>query len=307
MEGIMKFKKLAVSTLIACTVFGSSLPVFVANQQVVVARAATKYSLNVSKTEMYVGNSFKLKLKGVKGKVKWTSEDDGIATVSKSGNVTANKKGKVIIKANYRGKNYRCVIKVKSANISEDSLTLREGHGFALTLNNTIGKAKWKSDNESVASVNDNGYISPLAIGTVKITAKLRNETYTCHLKVVKAFGEEDFVFDKPTAEGYTNYIDYEKNNEGWYFYYKNASDDGKDNRGVKIGSTKEEFLSAYGYCESYDDVSSYDSYREYFNNSAYPRTKTNLWWKDGTTQKVYNKTFYFDRIGTVVLIVTHR
>ena len=37
-----------------------------------------------------------------------------------------------------------------------------------------------------------------------------------------------------------------EKNNEGWYFYYKNASDDGKDNRGVKIDSTKEEFLSAY-------------------------------------------------------------
>lgn len=107
------------------------------NQQVVVAKAATKYSLNVSKTEMYVGNSFKLKLKGLKGKVKWTSEDDG------------------------------------------------------------------------------------------------------------------------------------------------------KDNRGVKIGSTKEEFLLAYGYCESYDDVSSYDSYREYFNNSAYPRTKTNLWWKDGTTQKV--------------------
>ena len=57
------------------------------NQQVVVAKAATKYSLNVSKTEMYVGNSFKLKLKGVKGKVKWTYEDDGIATVSKSGNI----------------------------------------------------------------------------------------------------------------------------------------------------------------------------------------------------------------------------
>ncbi len=301
----MKIKQLIVSSLIACSVVGSISSAFVVGRPAIVVNAATKYQLNASKVELYVGNTFKLNLKGANGKIKWVSEDKSIATVSKSGNVTANKKGKVTIKANYKGKIYRCVIKIKSATLSETNLTLREGYGFALSIGNTLGKVKWSSDNDTVAVVNKNGYISPLAVGKVKIIAKLRNEKYSCQLNVVKAFGAEDFAFVS-SLEEFTNFIDYGRKYIGAYCYYDNASANGADNRGIKVGSTKEEFISAYGYCDNFSPVLHYDSYSKLFNNAAYPSTKVDLSWRDSTTQFVYYKTFYFDSAGTVVLIVVH-
>lgn len=68
----------------------------------------SKKSITMSKKE-----SYKLKLKGAKSKkVKWSSSSIKIATVKK-GVVKAKKKGKCTVIAKYRGKKYKCVVRVK--------------------------------------------------------------------------------------------------------------------------------------------------------------------------------------------------
>ena len=55
--------------------------------------------LNKKKLELYVGDTFRLKVTGTLNKVKWSSSDKRIATVSQKGLVKAKKKGKVKITA----------------------------------------------------------------------------------------------------------------------------------------------------------------------------------------------------------------
>ncbi len=57
--------------------------------------------------------SYKLKLKGTKKKVTWKSSNKKVATVSKSGKVTARKIGKATIVAKVKGKKYKCKVYVE--------------------------------------------------------------------------------------------------------------------------------------------------------------------------------------------------
>lgn len=84
-------------------------------KQVVLAKttAKKKIKLNKKKATMRVGKTLKLKLKNAKAKkVKWKSSNKKVATVSKKGVVKALKKGKVTITAKYKGKKYKCKIKI---------------------------------------------------------------------------------------------------------------------------------------------------------------------------------------------------
>lgn len=56
--------------------------------------------------------SYKLKIKGTKKKVTWKSSNKKVATVSKSGKVTAKKIGKATIVAKVKGKKYKCTVYV---------------------------------------------------------------------------------------------------------------------------------------------------------------------------------------------------
>lgn len=75
--------------------------------------AASKVKLSKTKTTIYVGKTVTLKLKNNKKKVKWTTSNKKIATVSKKGKVKGKKAGKVTITAKVRKKKYKCKITVK--------------------------------------------------------------------------------------------------------------------------------------------------------------------------------------------------
>jgi hypothetical protein len=305
-----KIKRIVAALLIAFVLVGGMTEFVPAFGSVATVEAASMVKLNKSKSTLYVGATVNLKLKNAKtSKVKWSSSKKSVAKVSAKGKVTALKKGTAVITAKYNKKSYKCKITVKSAKLSEKKLTLQVGYGYSVELLNAGGKVKWKSSNETVAKVNANGYIIPRKTGKTKITAKAGNETYTCNLKVVAKFTEDDFIFDEDEsdAEGYTNYIDYcTGEGSGWYWYWDSADTVWKCNRGINVGDTYDDFISAYGYSE-YETVSSSDRFNTHFSNSAYPRTKIILDYKDESTQNHYYKSFYFDKNGTLVLITWYR
>lgn len=75
--------------------------------------AKKKPKLNKKKVTLYVGKTAKLKVKNTKKKVKWSSSKKSVATVTKTGKVTAKKKGKATITAKVAKKKLKCTVTVK--------------------------------------------------------------------------------------------------------------------------------------------------------------------------------------------------
>ena len=76
--------------------------------------SAAKIKLNKTKLTLTQGKKYRLKVKGTKKKVKWSSTKKSVATVNKKGVVTAKKKGTAYIKAKVGKKTYKCKVTVKS-------------------------------------------------------------------------------------------------------------------------------------------------------------------------------------------------
>lgn len=74
--------------------------------------AKAKIQLNKKKISLRVGKTYKLKVKGTKKKVKWTSSNKKVATVSKKGVVKAVKKGTARITAKVAKKKLHCKVTV---------------------------------------------------------------------------------------------------------------------------------------------------------------------------------------------------
>lgn len=78
----------------------------------VTANAATR--LNRKKVTLKAGKTVQLKVKGTRTKVRWSSSNKKVATVSSKGKVKARKAGKATITAKVGNRKYRCRITVKT-------------------------------------------------------------------------------------------------------------------------------------------------------------------------------------------------
>ncbi len=74
------------------------------------ASAAVK--LNKTVLTLNVGDTYKLKLSGSTGTIKWSSSDEEIAEVSSKGKVTAKTVGLVVITAKNKKQEYYCALNV---------------------------------------------------------------------------------------------------------------------------------------------------------------------------------------------------
>lgn len=109
----MKMKKLikAVALAVCLTM---AVPVVAPSVGIETVEAATKVKLNCTKKSIYEGDSFKLKVTGTSKKVKWSSSNKKVATVSDKGNVKGIGEGTAKITATVSGKKYACKVTVKS-------------------------------------------------------------------------------------------------------------------------------------------------------------------------------------------------
>ena len=106
-----KQKKLSALIVLLCTMLVVSFLSFPS------VEAAGK----MSKKNLYLvrGQSYKLKVKGVSGRVKWKSGNPYVATVTSKGKVKAHKVGVAIISAKVGKKTYTCKVRVSKKYTNE--------------------------------------------------------------------------------------------------------------------------------------------------------------------------------------------
>ena len=129
--------------------------------------AASKIKINKSKIILYAGKTATLKLKNNKKKVRWTSSNRKIATVSKKGKVKAKKIGKAIITAKVGKKKYKCVVTVKKKKNKFENTTKKPTNENANTEKVETGKCGEKAtyilNKAGVLTINGSGKIKDFA------------------------------------------------------------------------------------------------------------------------------------------------
>lgn len=148
-------------------------------------------------------------------KITWSISNSNVAKVDQNGKVTAYKNGNCIIAAtNENGTKAKCSIEVNtsptsiSMNSTNQTIYLNGKNTTQLNAtyapsNATINKdITWTSSNSSIASVDKNGLVKAVGVGTCKITAKTQNgKTCVCNIKVEKV----DPKVDTPPDVSITN------------------------------------------------------------------------------------------------------
>ncbi|MBE5941517.1 MAG: hypothetical protein E7264_03135 [Lachnospiraceae bacterium] len=130
------------------------------------------------------GQKKQLKLKGSKGKIKWSSNKKKIVSVNKKGQITAKKKGTATITAKYKNKKYKCTISVENPKLSVTDLTLNKNETKQVRLTETTLQVSYASSNTNVAKVDQYGFVTGVAKGTAIITATVNKKKYRCKVNV---------------------------------------------------------------------------------------------------------------------------
>ena len=140
--------------------------------------------------------------------VTWSSNAPSVATVSSSGNVTAVAPGTATITVTTEdgNKTATCAVTVAAATVSVTGVTLNKTSlsltvGGTVILNATITPSEatnknvtWSSDNEEVATVDENGLVTAVGVGTATITATVNDGSglsASCVVQVLSAVGIE--------------------------------------------------------------------------------------------------------------------
>lgn len=166
--------------------------------------SAAKVKINKKTATINVGKTVQLKITGTKSKVKWSTSNKKIATVTQKGKVTGKKAGKATITAKVGKKKYKCtvtvkipVIKVRDVEMSLQTVEVLVGEKYQLEAkispkNATNKKVTWLSSNTDVATVDQNGNVQAIKKGYTRIYAKSVDDPNT------RAFCEF-YVIDKNT------------------------------------------------------------------------------------------------------------
>lgn len=120
--------------------------------------------------------------------VVWSSSDESVATVNKSGKVTTIAPGTATISAKVGSHCATCTINVNMLKLSSSSIEMTEGDYYDLTIKNNIESKSiiWTSNDNSIAVVDDSGRVSAVQAGETSISAQIDDKLFVCKV-VVKA------------------------------------------------------------------------------------------------------------------------
>ena len=140
--------------------------------------------------------------------IKWTSSDPAVATVDKTGKVTAVEGGTATITAeSLNGKTAACTVTVSvpatSIKLDISDTEIEKGDSRTLTAKtepaDATDKVTWSSDHPSVATVDETGKVTAVGPGAVTITAKAGDQTKSCTITVGISIAKITLSNDKIT------------------------------------------------------------------------------------------------------------
>ena len=130
--------------------------------------------------------------------VTWASSDPAVASVSE-GHVEALQAGTAVITARAGGKEARCTVTVNRPYVNVESISLDHtelaiAKGETVTLTATVYPANasdpsvsWSTSNTRIATVDAEGHVTGVRVGTAVITAKAGKYSATCRVTVSAA------------------------------------------------------------------------------------------------------------------------
>lgn len=165
--------------------------------------------------------------------VTWESLDESIAIVDQTGKVTAVKPGKTKIMATCASKGATCDVTVsgkpvESVTVAPTQASLKSGEQKQLTATVLPEDAEdktvtWESSDESIATVDETGLVTAVAVGTATITAKSGEQQGTCEVTVINRPALGDFYYSDGT---WSTELDKSKTPIGIVFYVGDPSVD---------------------------------------------------------------------------------
>ena len=161
-----------------------------------VAYAAKKAKISKTKATLYVKNTLKLKVKGAKKKVTWSSSNKKVVKVSSKGIVTAVKKGTAKIIAKTGKQKLTCKVTVMNPTISDREAEINLPETKLLKVSHAVGKVKWSSSDTSVATVSSKGLVRGVHIGEATITALASGVKLKCNITVGCDIGTYYYVWN---------------------------------------------------------------------------------------------------------------
>lgn len=227
-----KTLKLLTSILLCITIIASCTLIY--GQQ---AEAATVKISNTTLT-LSVGKSQTLKITGTSSTVSWSSSNEDVATVSKSGKITAVSNGSAVVTAKVDSKKYTCKVKVQgSQKLSADWKDLE------FTMNNEKYTLFF-----DFKQIKDNGWDFDLS--------DYGHDSYTMNSgdKITGTISLENSKYDSDITVGFINTDKKAKDIKKCKIWTININNRFAKNpvsfalpAGIKEGSTLKEVVKAYG------------------------------------------------------------
>ncbi len=164
--------------------------------------AALPAGLTLSTTDFtlrMVGESATITASGGSGSYQWFSQDEGVASVSVDGKVTAISRGTINVVATDGEKQGTCIVRVNvsggastttaptdtsgSYTLNREDMTLSVGESFQLQLSGATG-VTWSIADSGVAAISSSGTVTAVAAGTTTATATVNGKSVSCIVRV---------------------------------------------------------------------------------------------------------------------------